>query len=252
MDLKQSFLQTPFSQSTQMAVLRKIGLLKNSSGILRGQINDVVVVGNSAVKVSGDYPDPILKKIVEFNVVLEQINVTAFLKDRTLLIKKPVGARQFIWNVDACTTLTEEFGIAAHVSDFIPKRLSPDATVVELTYVPYHPFFYGTIKIALSEGTPASNVYRESELAAIETPLILTPDRSFKLLFDVMNTGDYLSRTLIEVLQELSKQKLTYVNGRSKNNLYAATVTRKSHDELEICFNHEYQLGDAVMVTIIN
>lgn len=230
------------NQSTIAAALRAVSRIINNAAVLRGQVIDIVPVNPKAVRVSGDYPCIEERKIQPFKVILEKKDIQTVIRERTFHLQKPELPKVIVWNVEVCDQLSKEIGLKVHAEDFNRVRINPANSILELTYIDEHPFYYGTITVRLSDVVPEQNATVETPSTEPTTELDELHLEVYRPLFKSLQSGDCLTENHIEILKIATQLVWTDSMFKAVRNLRGHHLLRSDENTLLLTLNPNYQV----------
>ena len=237
MDLKYQYLTNDISEYTKRLILQRAANQVWRASVLRGSILNIELQSTSAVKVTGTHRSNETDGTKNFVAVFEPKDYNSeFLNGRVLQIQKPPHEKRIVWNTEVCELLKTEFGITLQREDFIRERVANDE--IRLTFLPYHPFFKGTVVIKVVENLK-SNV--------VEAPVVIEKLESINCrdsrdLFINLQVGDVLSGYHQIAISKGVGSVSNWVNVESveEKNLFGAQVVVKTDNGMVVELNPNY------------
>ncbi len=228
------------SDYTKTILLQRIAKQLNNAGILRGNLTDVVLCTNGSVIVLGAYKSSETKTFLPFRALFipEDFNLE-FLKNLTLKINEPPKERRLVWNIEVCELIKKQYGLLLQPGDFIPVKLDPSANSITLRFVPYHPFFKGSITIAIIKHDQQGSIIPQSE----STDFKSVDCSKVKALFANVVLGDLLTEHQIYAIINSSAPGYgwNFSPAKAELNLYSARVKERIDGNIVIEFDPYYQ-----------
>jgi hypothetical protein len=237
MDLKYQYQTNDISEYTKRLILQRAANQVWRASVMRGSIINVELQNTGAVKVTGSHRPEESTDYKNFVAIFEPKDYnTEFLNGKVLQIQKPPHEKRLVWNTEVCELLKPEFGITLQREDFIRERISGDE--IRLTFLPYHPFFKGTVVIKVVDELK-SNVASTPETVVKLGSINCAKSRH---LFTGLQVGDVLSGYHQIAISQGEGSMGDWVNIETiaDKNLFGAQVVVKTEHGVVIELNPNY------------
>lgn len=250
MAINYTFHKHGLSKFTKQLLLQRIAKQRNKASILRGTIEYLEVQPNGSVKVTGYHKDETSRQLELFTAIyIPEDFSTTVLKDRVLKIQTPPGERRIVWNIEVCEIVRKEFGLLLQSDDFIPVKINPNNESITLTFLPYHPFYKGSITVMVNDSITETVLSKPNEVISLK-PIDCS---RIKSVFSLTSVGDLLttqqSQAIMITLGHNSGWNL--VPARTELNLFMAKIISASENGLVLELNPKYQTEQYGLLSLL-